>query len=55
MLRFVSDHLDTKNMCKYAAKKFPFTIRYVPARYKLQEACDNVILENGGTLIFVPD
>ena len=55
MLRFVSDHLETKNMCKYAAKNFPFAIRYVPARYKLQETCDNVILENGGTLIFVPD
>ena len=30
MLKFVPDHLKTKKMCKNAAKKLPFLIRYVP-------------------------
>ena len=55
MLRFVSDHLKTKNMSKHAVKKFPFVIRYVSNWYKTQEMCDRVILENGGTLMFVSD
>ena len=39
MLRFVHDHLKTKMMCKY----------------KTRQMCEDVILENGGTLKFVPD
>ena len=35
-LKFVSDHLKTKTMCKHAVKKLPFLIRYVPDRYKNQ-------------------
>ena len=35
-LKFVSDHLKTKTMCKHAVKKIPFLIRYVPDRYKNQ-------------------
>ena len=34
MLKFVSDHLRTKKMCKYAVKKLPFLVRYVPDQYK---------------------
>ena len=30
MLKFVPDHLKTKQMCSYAVKKLPFIIRYVP-------------------------
>ena len=30
ILKFVSDHLKTKKMCKHAVKKSPFVIRYVP-------------------------
>ena len=30
MLKFVPDHLKTKKICKYAVKKFPFVLRYVP-------------------------
>ena len=35
-------------MCKHAAKKMRFVIRYVPDQYKTQEMCDKPILENGG-------
>ena len=34
MLKFVSDHLKTKNMCKHAIKKLPYLLRYVPDQYK---------------------
>ena len=54
MLRFVPDHLKTKKICRYAVKKLVL-ITYVPDRYKTQEMCDKVILENGGTLKYVPD
>ena len=30
MLKFIPDHLKTKQMCNYAVKKLPFVIRYVP-------------------------
>ena len=30
MLKFVSDHFKTKNMCKSAVKKLSFVIRHVP-------------------------
>ena len=30
MLKFISDHLKTKTMCKHAAKKLPYLLRYVP-------------------------
>ena len=30
MLKFVPDHLKTKEMCKHAVKKLPFVKRYVP-------------------------
>ena len=30
LLRFVSDHLKTNKMCKNAALKLPFVIRYFP-------------------------
>ena len=43
-----------KKMCKYAVKKLPFLIRYVPDQYKTQQMCDKAILENGGTLKSVP-
>ena len=33
MLRSIPDHLNTKKMCKTAAKKLLFIIRYVPDRY----------------------
>ena len=36
MLKFVPDHLKTKKMCKHAAKKLPFVIRYVIDQYKTQ-------------------
>ena len=37
MLRFVPGHLKTKTLCKNAVKKLPFTIKYVPDRYKTKE------------------
>ena len=30
MVRFVPDHLKTKKICKTAAKKLPFAIKYIP-------------------------
>ena len=49
ILRFVSDHLKTKEMFKHAVKHLPFMKRYVPDRYKTQEICDKAILQSGGT------
>ena len=37
MLRFIPDHLKTKETCKNAVKKLPFVIRYVSDQYKAQE------------------
>ena len=36
-------------------KKLSFVIRYVPDLYKTKQICDKAILENGGTLKFIPD
>ena len=55
MLRFVPDHLKTKNIWKKAAQNLPFIIRNVPDQYKAQEICDRVIRENGGSSMFIPD
>ena len=41
-------------MCKNAAKKLFFIIRYVPYWYKTQQMCDKSVLENCGTLESVP-
>ena len=30
ILKFLSDHIKIKIMCKHAVKKLPFVIRYVP-------------------------
>ena len=47
MLRFISDPLKTKNMCKDAIEKLPLVIKYVSYQYKTQESCDKAIIENG--------
>ena len=39
MLKFIYDHLKTKQMCNYAVEKLPFMIRYVPDRYKTKKKC----------------
>ena len=54
MLRFVPNHLKTKRTCKHAVKKLPFVIRYIYDGYKNQAIFDKTILENRGTLMFVP-
>ena len=36
MLKFVPDHIKTKEMCKHAVRKLPYLLRYVPERYKTQ-------------------
>ena len=48
MLKFVPDHLKTKKMCNHSVKKLTF-------QYKTQQICDKAILENGGTLKYVPN
>ena len=50
MLKFVSDHLKTKKMCKHRVRKLPYLLRYVPDQCKTQQMCDKAILENCGTL-----
>ena len=41
-------------MVKYAVKKLPFVIDYVPDKYKTKKMCNKAILENGETLDSVP-
>ena len=54
MPKFVFDYPKSKKMCKHAAKKLPFLIRYVPNQYKAQQMCDKTILENGWRVKSVP-
>ena len=42
-------------MLRFAVKKLPFVIRYVPDQSKVQEMCDKSNLQNNGTLMSVPD
>ena len=39
--------LKTKKICKNFVKKLPFVVMYVPGRYKSQESCNKVMIENG--------
>ena len=54
LLRFVAVNYKTKKMNKTGVKKLLFVIRYVHDQYITQKLCDNALLENGGTLMFVP-
>ena len=54
-LKFVADHLKTKEIREHAVKKLSDLLRYAPDQYKTQQMCDNAILENGGALKSVPD
>ena len=42
-------------MCKHEVKKMPQLLIYVFDRSKTQHMCDKAILENGETLMSVPD
>ena len=53
MLRFVLDHLKTKNMCRTAVKQLLLVIKYVPDRYMTKEMTDKVISQNGGKAFFL--
>ena len=55
MLGLVPDQLKTKNIFKQAVKKPPLLVGSVFDWQKTKEVCDKVILENGGTLMFVHD
>ena len=55
ILKFVSKCIKTKKMCKNAAKKLLFKIRYVPDQYENSEMCDKDFLENAETLKCAPD
>ena len=37
MLKFATDQLKTKEMCKHAVKKLPYLLRYVPDQCKTQK------------------
>ena len=54
MLKLITNHFKTTKMCKNAIKKLPF-LMHVPDRYKTQEMCGQVFLENGGMLRCIPD
>ena len=55
LIRFVPVNDKTKKMSKTGVKKLLFVIRFVHDQYITQKLCDNAILENGGTLMFVPE
>ena len=55
MLKFIPDHLKTKQMCNCAIKKIPFLIRYVPDQDKTKNMCNRAFLKNGGMLESVPN
>ena len=42
-------------MCEHAIKQLPYLSKYVPDKYNTQQICDKAILENCGTLKYVPD
>ena len=42
-------------MCKHAVKNLPYLLIYVFDRSKTKKKCTKAILENCGTLMFVPD
>ena len=50
MLKFVPDHLKTKEKCNHAVKKLPYLLKYVPDQYKTPKICDKAVIENDGTL-----
>ena len=52
ILKFVSDHLKTKKICKLAIKKLPFVIRYIPDQYEAQQMSN---FRKWQTLNSVPD
>ena len=42
-------------MCRHAVKKLPYLLKYIIDTYETQQRCDKAILENAGTLKYVPD
>ena len=40
ILKFVTDYLKTKKMCKHAVQILQFVIRCVPGWYNTQQRCD---------------
>ena len=44
-----------KKICKHAVKKLSYLLRYFPDQYKPWQMCYKAVLENGGTLNYVPD
>ena len=54
MLRLAPDHLKTKETCEHVVKKLPFLMKFVFDRFKTQQMCNKVILENAEMLMFIP-
>ena len=44
MLKFLPDKLKTKKKCKYAVKKLPYLLTYLPDQYKPQQMGYKAIL-----------
>ena len=55
MIKFVLDHLQTKQKCKKAVNELSFVIKCVPDQFKIQKRCDEVIIEHSKILGFILD
>ena len=54
-LRFIPEHLRTKELCELAVKQNGRALDYVPARYKTKEFCELAVSHNGYALKYVPN
>ena len=55
IIKFVTDHLKTKKLCKHAVKKLPYLLRYVSDQYKTQQMYEKAVNDCLVALKFVPD
>ena len=54
MLKFIPDHLKTKQICNYAVKKLRFVIRYVPDQNKSKKMRNKGVIKNDETVESIP-
>ena len=43
ILKFIPDHLKTREMCEKAVEKYPWLLEYIPACYKTKEMCNDAV------------
>ena len=54
-LKFIPEHLRTKELCELAVQKNGKALDYVLARYKTKEFCELAVSHNGDALKYVPN